>query len=479
MVEIIPVQKIIAIPKRSSNMPYYEDKTDDFDTTGIVVDDDSYDTGTFLDRDYDVRLDKAISILLENLGANDVKYTILSTTEDYDVMNDDLEDNDFTEVEKAEATITAGASATGSVEVTGGPSVKADGTLTCVSAKANTFADGDIVCASVQAGDTVTFNGLLYTAVNGAKANDTEFDMSGTNDQCATDLADSIDDDTRSGTSGDQSATATTDTVTGVTDVAGTAGNAITLISSNGTRLAVTGSGFLTGGVNADTVTVNGLVYTAVAGAKANDTQFSIDTSDNATATDLADSIDDDVRTPVTVPTIDVTAAAGTNVVTVSAPLNDGAAGNAIDISATGGTITADNANLTSGLTSTMNSILVGTVPITNGVAIPWRTSDTLTADDIRDAINAHTSNPNYSATENGAGVVTITKIASGDSTLTVVSATTIMTKTDGNMSGGSKGVSAVTNIVRTSPQQTAIRIRCKEAASGSPGRLRGDVKFL
>lgn len=45
-----------------------------------------------------------------------------------------------------------------------------------------------------------------------------------------------------------------------------------------------------------DTVTVNGNVYTGVAGVKADDTEFSIDTSNTAAAADLADSIDGDVR---------------------------------------------------------------------------------------------------------------------------------------------------------------------------------------
>lgn len=52
-----------------------------------------------------------------------------------------------------------------------------------------------------------------------------------------------------------------------------------------------------------DTVTVNGLVYTAVAGIKADNSEFSIDTSNAAAATDLADSINNDVRSgtlPVT-----------------------------------------------------------------------------------------------------------------------------------------------------------------------------------
>lgn len=45
-----------------------------------------------------------------------------------------------------------------------------------------------------------------------------------------------------------------------------------------------------------DTVTVNGLVYTGVAGVKSDNTEFSIDTSDTAAAVDLADSINNDVR---------------------------------------------------------------------------------------------------------------------------------------------------------------------------------------
>lgn len=45
-----------------------------------------------------------------------------------------------------------------------------------------------------------------------------------------------------------------------------------------------------------DTVTVNGNVYTGVAGVKADDTEFSVDTSNTAVALDLADSIDDDAR---------------------------------------------------------------------------------------------------------------------------------------------------------------------------------------
>ncbi len=78
-----------------------------------------------------------------------------------------------------------------------------------------------------------------------------------------------------------------------------------------------------------DTVTINGLVYTGVTGAKSDDTEFSIDTSDTATATDLADSISSDVRTGTVVATISATSNAGivtvTSTVVVSASSSDSA----------------------------------------------------------------------------------------------------------------------------------------------------------
>ncbi len=96
-------------------------------------------------------------------------------------------------------------------------------------------ADGTLTCASAIAGDTVTVNGLLYTAVAGVKADDTEFSIDTSNDATATDLADSIDDDTRTGTLDDLTATATTNVVTAVSTVTGTEGNAITLAETGGT----------------------------------------------------------------------------------------------------------------------------------------------------------------------------------------------------------------------------------------------------
>jgi hypothetical protein len=232
-----------------------------FAGAGIAVDDDAYDVGGFADRDYDVRGHNGVSISTQNIGANSVDVLILGSTKDFtfNQLDAGLNDGDFTEELVAEAAVAA--------------AVKASQTLTCVSAVAT---------------NTVTVNGLIYTAVNGVKTDNTE---------------------------------------------------------------------------------------------------FSVDTGDNETAADLADSINNDVRVGVT-SSVAYTAVAATNVVTVTAD-NYGAGGNIVDTSTTGGTITAGN--------------------------------------------------------------------------------TTLL--------GGVDGASAPYTLVRDTPNITAIRIRAKETADGSPGTLRGDVK--
>ena len=470
---VLKLLKPFHLPKH--NFPLFDkDTNDSIDTTGVVVDDGNYDNGTFKDRDYDVRKYKSVAINIQNIGANAIKYKVQSTTKDFVDFDADISDDDFDKEEKAETSLAAGAQATGSVEVTGGPSVKAEGDFTLVSAVANVFADGVVTCASVEVGDTVTANNLVYTAVDGTKSDNTEFDQSGTNDQCAADLADSITNDTRSGTTGDLSATDSTDEATIVTDVSGTAGNAITLVTSNGTRLSVTGSGTLADGITADSVVVNGNTYTAVSGTKANNTEFDISGTDTQDAADLADSITQDTRPGITVPSIDVIASNTLGVVTVEAPLNDGAAGNAIDTVGSAN-ITAEASTLENGVTSTMNGITVNGVQIMSG-AVPWRTSDTLTGDDVATNINGFTSSPNYTAA-NVNGVVTITAVDNESSTVDVTSSTTVMTKTDVNMSGGAAGKADTLAIQRLTPEITALRIRAKESSGGSPGKLRLDIK--
>ncbi len=198
--------------------------------------------------------------------------------------------------------------------------------------------------------NTVTVNGNLYTAVAGSKGGDnTKFSTDTSDEATGIDLADSINNDTRPGTSGDVSATESTGVVTVISDLIGVLGDVITLVSSDGTTLAVTGSGFLSGGVDADFVIVNGLRYDAIAGSKgSDDTKFSIDTDDNACALDLADSIDDDTRLGDSGD--DVSATSTTDTVTVVAQ-NFGSGGNSIDLSSSDGTrLAVSGALLTGGI---------------------------------------------------------------------------------------------------------------------------------
>lgn len=230
---------------------------------------------------------------------------------------------------------------------------KATGTVTLAAVVANTFATGTVTLAAVLAGDTVTINGLVYTAVAGVKANNTQFSIDGTDAVDAADLEASIDADVRAGTIGDVSASVAGAVVTVTTNVAGAAGNATTLVSSNGTRLAVSGAGTLTGGVTADTVVLNGLTYTAVAGVKANNTQFSIDGTDAVDATDLADSITNDVRAGTT---LDVVGVAVGAVVTVEETLG-GTGGNAITLASSNGTRLALSGAVLTGGTSPTHAV--------------------------------------------------------------------------------------------------------------------------
>ena len=104
MVEKKLTSKSISLNNRAENQVYFEDKNDGIDGTGVVVDEDAYDTGGFLDRDYDVRLFKNLSMQIKNIGANTIDITILGTTLDFDTLAD-LADGDFTEVELAEVAV--------------------------------------------------------------------------------------------------------------------------------------------------------------------------------------------------------------------------------------------------------------------------------------------------------------------------------------------------------------------------------------
>ncbi len=310
--------------------------------------------------------------------------------------------------------------ATGTVTLASAlPIAAATGTVQFVNAVANTFATGTVTAASVQAADTVTINGLVYTAVAGAKADNTQFSIDTGDNECAADLAASITADARAGTVGDTTAVAVGAVVTITTTVTGTGGNAVTLVSSNGTRLAVSGAGTLTGGVTADTITANGLVYTAVAGVKANNTQFSIDTSNNAAAADFADSVNNDVRAGTL---NDLSAVAVTDTVTLTQTVA-GAGGNATTLtsSSTGVRLITSGATFANGRnadTVTINGLVYTAVAgaRANNTQFSIDTSDTAAATDLAAAITADSRSGtlnDVTATSLNA-VVTCTQTVSG-----------------------------------------------------------------
>jgi len=123
-------------------------------------------------------------------------------------------------------------------------------------------ATGTATCASVIAGDTITINGLIYTAVAEVKSNNTEFSIDTGNNETATDLADSISNDTRIGTDDTDirtSGTAISAVVTITTEAGGISGNSITL-SETGGRITLSGAtltgGAATGGSGLETLTL-------------------------------------------------------------------------------------------------------------------------------------------------------------------------------------------------------------------------------
>lgn len=130
----------------------------------------------------------------------------------------------------------------------GGGVIDAEVNVT-ISSGSLASATGTVTCATALAADTVTINGVVFTAVSGTPANQ-QFDISGNNDAEAASLAAAINGITGSNAAlinGFVVASAAGNVVTLRCPHKGILGNAITLASSNGTRLAVSGAR-LTGG---------------------------------------------------------------------------------------------------------------------------------------------------------------------------------------------------------------------------------------
>lgn len=99
---------------------------------------------------------------------------------------------------------------------------------------------GTVTCASVSAADTVTVNGVVFTAVNGGTPTSVQFDMSGSDTADAASLVSAI--NAHPTLSGVVTAANAAGVVTIRAVTAGAGGDAITLASSTGVRLAVSGA---------------------------------------------------------------------------------------------------------------------------------------------------------------------------------------------------------------------------------------------
>jgi hypothetical protein len=102
----------------------------------------------------------------------------------------------------------------------------------------------------------------------------------------------------------------------------------------------------------------------------------------------------------------------------------------------------AGSVTLTGGSSGSVNTLTVSGIEVM-GQAVPFNTSLAQTASDVADTVN---KNPNIPVIASASGaVVTLTaKPGFGNVTWTVASATTTLTKTDANMSGGTTQVNGL-----------------------------------
>lgn len=206
---------------------------------------------------------------------------------------------------------------------------------TALTATSHT-ARGTITCASVDVSDACDVGGEVFTAAAAEDLEAGEFDQSGTDAQCATSLAACIN------ANATLAAILKAKAVSNVVHIkyltAGTAGNSVVLTSTDGTDLAVSGSGTLAGGA-----------------ARANN-QFDFHAQWNDdTAADIARAIN---ASSTALVSGQVSAAAVDDEVTITA-LTPGVTGNAITIATSNGSrlaITGSLARLAGGTDATANT---------------------------------------------------------------------------------------------------------------------------
>lgn len=298
----------------------------------IAVNQNDYSTdpdSTVLDRVYNVKGLVNMHVEIENTGIieNGLTYRIENARKEFKTIST-LVDADFDEEIKADTNVAA--------------SLKATGTVTIASPVANTFSTGTV---DLTGGASGSVDGITVDSVevmSGAESFDTDLTTTAAN------VASNI---TANTSSPNYTATSSGTLITITADALGSGPN--TFVVQTTTTTITTTSVPFAGGVDADIVTPNGLIYTAVVGARANDTQFSIDGDDTATAVDLAAAINGDVR----VGTLnDLTATNSSAVVTMTQTVV-GTGGNATTLTSSDGTRLAVSGATFTGGTDAVTSI--------------------------------------------------------------------------------------------------------------------------
>jgi hypothetical protein len=229
-------------------------------------------------------------------------------------------------------------------------------------------------------------------------------------------------------------------TVNGV-DVMGAPVNWVTSHTQTATNIAAQINSH-TSSPNYTAVAVGPVItITAVAGSGATPNGFVIVTNEGGTVTSTHDATMSGGVTQV----IEVLAVDSETITLVETQPNVVDADEVIstaDVTITGGTASAG--------VNQMTSITIDGVDVMGG-AIDWDTSNSQTASDIADQINAHTSSPNYTAAAVGP-VITISAVAgtgSGPNGFTVVTneAGDVTSTHDATMSGGVTETSAIAQV--------------------------------
>lgn len=239
----------------------------------------------------------------------------------------------------------------------------------------------------------------------------TDFTVETSNDVTATNLAAAIDTDA-------QGAAAITNVVTVTAATAGTAGNAIDMSAASETGFALSGA-TLTGGLDYAEITVDGVTY--VAG-----TDFTAETNDDTTATNLAAAIDAGAQG----------AGAVTDTVTITAA-TAGSAGNSIDTTGTGSGFTIGGATLTGGTDG--DTVTVDGNVLVAGTDFTAATDNATTAESLKDAVHA-LGTVNATRTNGVVNIVAATAGAAGNSITLAASSLLGLSLSGATLSGGMAG---------------------------------------